>query len=97
METTLNLDATLEAVADDSGFVTFHETVESALNRVAKTFGFDYKKMVPVKDLTIEGEGNYEWQVYNVIWYEGYFKVNGIIYHFRYDIWNGFKPSLWTE
>ena len=99
-ETTKFLDITMECIVNDGGYIEFKETLESALNRVAKTFGFNYKSMHVLCDnfnYDSNEDDKYIWYAVEGIWSEGYFRINGIIYHFRYDRWDCFKPSLWTE
>lgn len=100
MDTIKFEDVTLEISCDLNGYVHIIETVESALNRVANVFGFDKKRITPLFDNDIDdlnADIKYEWHSYESVYTEGYFKVGKIVYHFRFDTWDNFKPSLFSE
>lgn len=92
------IDVQFEVVEHEDGYIEFSETIESAMKRVADTFGFNIKSMCAVHSLNHIGddEGEYKWYDIDGVWYEGYFKVNTITYRFKFDYWDGFKPSLVT-
>ena len=100
METISFEDVTLEISRDDKyGYVHLMETVDSAINRVAKVFGFDKKRITPLIDnqIDVNEDARYVWRTQDCIYTEGYFKVGKITYHFHFDMWDNFKPSLFSE
>lgn len=92
------IDVQFEVVENEHGFIEFHESIDSALKRVSKTFGFNIKDMraIHIPSEIGNDDGEHKWFETNGIWCEGYFQVNTMKYHFRYEYWDAFKPSLWT-